>query len=258
MRACQRLARDGAPVLCILAVLTGELSQLQEALQQARTTLTSISADGLMASSGGAAPGLDPQSSYGSYGADGGYGAADALAVLGRMQSAGSLTGGDSHVLRSPGRSGQYMQHSSVQSAFGSAAAQQLHVIGSASRPLSTGNSCLRCLRRLLFKAAGLMASDSRMSVNGQHIASACRREDGQQGHEHEHGGHCVCPGSSAAAPAAAAAESQRCRARRGVHVEPALCGGLIASFEVGGLVIACWPHSERHAALQMQSWCFT
>lgn len=118
---------------------------LQEALQQART-LTSISADGLMAGGGSAAPGLDPQSSYGSYGGDGGFGAADALAVLGRMQSAGSLTGADSHVLRSPRRGSQYMQHSSVQSAFGSAAAQQLHAIGSASRPLSAETLGMRRL----------------------------------------------------------------------------------------------------------------
>ncbi len=131
--------------LYVLPLLTGEQSRLQEALQQARTTLTSISADGLMAG-GSVAPGLDPQSSYGSYGADGGFGAADALAVLGRMQSAGSLTGADSHVLRSPRRGSQYMQHSSVQSAFGSAAAQQLHAIGSASRPLSAETLGMRRL----------------------------------------------------------------------------------------------------------------
>ena len=106
--------------------------------------LTSISADGLLAGAGtakaggGAGPGLEPQSSYGSYGGDGpgGYGAADALAALGRMQSGGSLAG-DGHVLRSPGHGGQYLQQNSLQSAFGSAAAQQLHAIGSESPDFS-------------------------------------------------------------------------------------------------------------------------
>ena len=140
MQDCSGLAKHGAPVLPDASdVLTGDVSPLQEALQQVRT-LTSISADGLMAggsnASGGAAgPGLDPQSSYGSYSADGGFGAADALAALGRMASGGPLTG-DGHVLRSPGRHSQIMQQSShsLQSAFGSAAAQQLHAVGSASR----------------------------------------------------------------------------------------------------------------------------
>ena len=124
---------------------------MQEALQQART-LTSISADGLMAGGGsvngggGTVPGLDPQSSYGSYSGDGGFGAADALAVLGRMQSAGSLTGADGHGLRSPGRGGQFMQQGphSLQSAFGSAAAQQLHAIGSASQSQRATKGFLR------------------------------------------------------------------------------------------------------------------
>ena len=111
----------------------------QEALQHVRA-LTSLSADGLApggrldGKGGGAGPGLEPQNSYGSYSADGvsGLSATDALAVLGRMQSGGSL-GADGHVLRSPGHGGQYMQHSTAQSAFGSAAAQQLHAAGGVS-----------------------------------------------------------------------------------------------------------------------------
>ena len=120
----------------------------QEALQQARA-LTSLSADGLMSSGGGsrmmdsvggagiAAANLEPQHAY-SYGGDGsgggGYSAADALAALGRMHSGGSLAG-DGGLLRSPGHGGQGVQPSFGQSAFGSAAAQQLHSVGSASPP---------------------------------------------------------------------------------------------------------------------------
>ena len=121
---------------------------LQEALQQARA-LTSLSADGMLGGGGGgrmmdpmgaagtAAGNLEPQSSYsysGDASAGGGYSAADALAALGRMHSASAL-GGDGSMLRSPGHGGQVVQPNAGQSAFGSAAAQQLHSVGSAPPP---------------------------------------------------------------------------------------------------------------------------